>query len=361
MIKNNRSTQSAAAAAGATIATSGSSGNSDIVSITTTNIWLTAFIGSLSRICIYLNMKYNSVIFYQVSKLLIIPCMLAYSIFISPPFKQSSNASDNNKSNEYGKSHIQSLLSFIIVLFGMYIFSLNDTEFKFTPGLFYAIISVVLASFYQILISSITQTCLAMNNNSNNNSNSINNVTSSEVLLSLKRILSLPEFVITFIFGFWFDVSFKTKNKFSFFDKKFMKKSKIDVSHIIFNIVLAAILLFYENIVFLISENSNSTSTSSLSSSIFFVIINMAKPILVICIGLYMNIENITKLGIGAFIVTIGYLFYCFFELEALNKENQLRKMKFQEEEDNLEEPLGKRGEEGIFHMALNTEELQNE
>ena len=137
-----------------------------------------------------------------------------------------------------------------------------------------------------------------------------------------------------------------------------MAKSKGDLSRLIFNIILSVILLFYENIVFLISQSIQpSFPNHSLLSSLFAVIIKLARPLFIIVFALLQNSEGLSKLGISAFIIIIGYLLYCFFEREAVNKENKLKKMKYQEEEDNLEEPLGKRGEEGIFHMALNMEE----
>ena len=81
--------------------------------------WLMGFYNSTSIVLMNFNLKFNSIGFYQLSKLTTIPIMVIINFFLY------------NK-----KTPLKTLASLAILLFGLYLFSVNDVQFNILGCLF---------------------------------------------------------------------------------------------------------------------------------------------------------------------------------------------------------------------------------
>jgi solute carrier family 35 protein E3 len=91
----------------------------------------TAAVGVGSIVFLNLNLKVNSIGFYQLSKLTNIPCMVVYKLL----FKHKTTP-------------LRSLLSLAILMFGIGLFTVNDVEFN-VPGTIIAVVAILSTTVYQ--------------------------------------------------------------------------------------------------------------------------------------------------------------------------------------------------------------------
>lgn len=330
---------------------------SNPLSLTASSRFISSLLGSVSKILLYLSIKYNSILFYQITKLFIIPAALVYYIFILPHNDQ--NSSSTNRESQSLKDHIQSLALFGIAGIGAILFSVRDVQFSFL-GLILAIFCVLFSSAYEIYIHKLKEEYFSNFTLSNSN------ITHQNFGEILKQQLSLFEFIITFACALIFETGLLHNSNNSIFNPILLVLpnphhlaiyGKHEKAHIIAYIIINSFILIYHNFVDRIIASSYIPSVHT-SGSLYFLIINLVKPLLVLIIGFYMldnkKVENL----FGILLVILGYSAYCILDIQIMRREIRARQMKFQEEEDNLDEPLGHRGEDGIFPNAISTEEL---
>ncbi|KAH0785250.1 UDP-xylose transporter 1-like [Histomonas meleagridis] len=271
--------------------------------------WVTAAFGTFSVVFLNLNLKVNSIGFYQLSKLCNIPCMVLYKYIFE---KQTTP--------------IESLISLTLLLSGLCLFSVNDVEFTIV-GLIIAIIAVVSTTVYQSRATSIQRTY------------KINGT-------QYNQVIAFPQFVICFTAA----LLTETYGKKSIFLHKFQFKE-------ILLILSTGIFACYGNLVAFIALGKIGPVT--------FQVIGHTKTILVFIFGMIRfpppqteTLMQKQKKIIGLVISMLGAILYSVFEIRIKQKEMRQKEKDVDnasDRNDNMEEEDEKKGI--VFEQVLSEEE----
>jgi solute carrier family 35 protein E3 len=262
--------------------------------------WTTGAFGVGSIVFLNLNLKVNSIGFYQLSKLTNIPCMVVYKLL----FKHKTTP-------------IQSLVSLAILLVGIGLFTVNDVEFNI-PGTIIAAIAILSTTVYQSR-SAYMQTEYA--------------ITGPQ----LNEIVAFPQFVICFLAA----LGAETHGRRSILIHTFQA---VEVGLILLTGLFAA----YGNVIGFIMIGQTGPVT--------FQVIGHTKTILIFVFGLMLfppkfaeSPEQKTRKIIGLVVSMIGVMLYTFFELKIREQEKLESLRKGRQEEENGNDALAKRPADGVF------------
>lgn len=271
--------------------------------------WTTAAFGVGSIVFLNLNLKVNSIGFYQLSKLCNIPMMVAYKFF----FKGM-------------KTPGKSLAALGVLLTGMYLFTVNDVEFNI-PGTIIALIAITSTTVFQ----------------------SRQAFMQSEFSITgpqLNHLIAFPEFVI----GIIASLIMETTGPKSIFNHEFQFKE-------VLLILLTGVFATYGNIIGFIMIGKTGPVT--------FQVIGHTKTILIFIFGLIMfppkvaeTPEQHQKKIIGLVVSMVGVILYTYFELQIKAEEKRLAAAKEAAKSIEDDEALAERPPEGVFSEA---EEEANE
>lgn len=234
--------------------------------------WGTAAFGVGSIVFLNLNLKVNSIGFYQLSKLLNIPFMVIYKFIVQ------------NKTTPF-----ESLCSLAVLLTGMALFTVNDVQFSIF-GAIIALTAILCTTVYQSLSASHQSTY---------------SITGTQ----LNHIVAYPQFVICIVSA----LIMETNGKKSIFNHKFQNFE-------IFLILLTGAFAVYGNVIGFIMIGK--------TGPVSFQVIGHVKTILIFVFGLIMfpptqaetKQQKIKKI-IGLIISMVGVISYTFFELKIKQKE----------------------------------------
>ena len=267
--------------------------------------WTTGAFGVGSIVFMNLNLKVNSIGFYQLTKLLNIPLMVIYKLVV-----------------RHEKTPKETLISLAILLTGMALFTVNDVQFNIL-GCIVAMAAIGSTSIFQ------SRSAYMQSQYS---------ITGPQ----LNTIIAIPEFVICFTCA----CLFETNGPKSILVHKFQSTE-------LFLIFLTGVFAVYGNIIGFIMIGK--------TGPIAFQVIGHTKTILIFVFGLmmfpptqYESPEQKKKKILGLVIAMIGVIMYTYFELKFRDQAKKQQLLRAKEEEDNLEEPLENRGKEGIFQAASN-------
>lgn len=256
--------------------------------------WTTGAFGVASIVFMNLNLKVNSIGFYQLSKLCNIPMTVLYKLI----FKNKTTP-------------IESLCSLFILLIGLCLFSVNDVEFNLL-GLIVAFTAVISTSVFQSR-SAYTQ--------------SEYNITGPQVNL----MVAVPEFVICFFAACFFE----TTGPKSILNHEFQK---VEIGLIL----LTGVFAVYGNVIGFIMIGKTGPVT--------FQVIGHTKTILIFIFGLimfppkkYESHEKKVKKISGLVISMIGVILYTYFELKIRAKEKK------EQQQQNLVVDIDDDEEEQVF------------
>lgn len=312
--------------------------------------WRIAFFQLLKDIFLIFNLKYNPVILYQLTKLMIIPFMLYVLVFYSSLGRRLVR--DRNIS-------INSLLSFIIIIIGLCIFIYNNPDVTFVPGLLFAFLSILFSFILVLNKIDILETNKLLNSQQIElyllNNDNLNN----KSLIIFERSSIFPRIIISLIFGIIFDLpKMFSNNHFSLINQKYYQDVNGDLNDVLKDFLLAISFNSYSVIYLFIEKYRSPSNTSCLSTLLLFIDL-FAQPFIVIYIAysIYPKYPN-TKLSV--FVFCIGYILYCIFEIKCLVIEMKDRILN--EEQNNQEEQLDINNEDdSIFPDELNNVEIRNE
>lgn len=234
--------------------------------------WVMGLFGTFSVVSLNLNLKINSVGFYQLSKLCNIPSMVIYKYFA------------------FGiKTPIESILCLAVLLFGLCIFFMNDVQFTFF-GLIVAIISVISTTVFQTRATTIQK----------------------EYHISgfqYNQIISFPQFVVCFTCALLTET----------FGTKSILNHKIQRTELLL-ILSTGLYAVYGNLVGFIILGKIGPVT--------FQVIGHIKTLLVFISGLILFPPSKTETPqqkkrkiIGMVISMIGAILYSYFEIKIKQKE----------------------------------------
>lgn len=254
--------------------------------------WTTGAFGVASIVFMNLNLKVNSIGFYQLSKLCNIPMMVMYKLV----FKNM-------------KTPVESLCSLAILLVGLCLFTVNDVEFNLL-GSIIALTAVVSTTVFQSR-SAYTQ--------------SEYGITGPQ----LNQMVALPEFVICFIAACFFE----TTGPKSIIEHEFQK---VEIGLIL----LTGVFAVYGNVIGFIMIGKTGPVT--------FQVIGHTKTILIFIFGLimfppkkYESHEQKVKKITGLVISMVGVILYTYFELKIRARENKLKdQQKLIEKLEEEEQPV---------------------
>lgn len=261
--------------------------------VSTFEQWSTAAFGVASIVFLNINLKVNSIGFYQLSKLCNIPMMVLYKLV----FKHQTTPSE-------------SLFSLAILLIGLCLFTVNDVEFNLT-GCIIAIISVTSTTVFQSRQAYMQQ----------------------EYQISgpqLNHLVAFPEFVI----GLTAAAILETTGDKSIFLHTFQTKE-------ILLILLTGVFAVYGNIIGFIMIGKTGPVT--------FQVIGHTKTILIFVFGLimfpptkYESPEQHVKKISGLVISMLGVIFYTYFEIKFKSRATQAMKLPPEEPVPRPDETLFK-------------------
>lgn len=303
------------------------------------------FFQLLKDIFLIFNLKYNPVILYQLTKLMIIPFMLFVLVFYSSLGRRLVR--DRNIS-------INSLLSFIIIIIGLCIFIYNNPDVTFVPGLLFAFLSILFSFILVLNKIDILETNKLLNSQQIElyllNNDNLNN----KSLIIFERSSIFPRIIISLIFGIIFDLpKMFSNNHFSLINQKYYQDVNGDLNNVLKDFLLAISFNAYSVIYLFIEKYRSPSNTSCLSTLLLFIDL-FAQPFIVI----YIAYSIYPKLSV--FVFCIGYILYCIFEIKCLVIEMKDRILN--EEQNNQEEQLNINNEDdSIFPDELNNVEIRNE
>jgi solute carrier family 35 protein E3 len=265
--------------------------------------WSTASFGVASIVFLNLNLKVNSIGFYQLSKLCNIPCMVVYKLI----FKNQGTP-------------IQSLLSLAVLLVGLALFTVNDVEFNI-PVSVIAIIAVLSTTVWQSRSSYMQGEY---------------GITGPQ----FNELIAFPQFVICFVAA----LLAETHGSKSILIHQFQT---IEIGLILLTGLFAA----YGNVIGFIMIGQTGPVT--------FQVIGHVKTILIFVFGLIMfppkvaeSPEQHRKKLTGLSISMIGVFLYTYFELRLKEQAKQREAARDNEKEEknaDVDTLLAHRPTEGIF------------
>lgn len=251
--------------------------------------WSTAAFGVGSIVFLNINLKVNSIGFYQLSKLCNIPMMVMYKYILkhqtTPP---------------------ESLISLAVLLVGMALFTVNDVQFSI-PGAIIALIAVTSTTVFQSRQAYMQQEY---------------KITGPQ----LNHLVALPEFVIGIISSFLLEA----RGEKGIFNHKFQIPNEVLL------ILLTGVFAVYGNIIGFIMIGKTGPVT--------FQVIGHTKTILIFIFGLIMfpptkmetHQQKVKKIA-GLVISMIGVISYTFFELKIKSRERAKQTQSFYKPEEEHE------------------------
>lgn len=277
------------------------------VNVPTLYQWSTAAFGVGSIVFLNLNLKVNSIGFYQLSKLCNIPMMVLYKFF----FKHMTTPKE-------------SLISLGILLIGLCLFTVNDVQFN-VAGSIIALIAIVSTTVFQSR-SSYMQAEYS--------------ITGPQ----LNQMIALPEFIICFTAATFLESSGDK----GIFNHQFQKTE-------VLLILLTGVFAVYGNIIGFIMIGKTGPVT--------FQVIGHTKTILIFIFGLimfpptkYESPEQKFKKIVGLVISMCGVIMYTYFELKIKAKEKLLNEQ--QPLKDDIAMSPDSLSNEESFQPAEQSEDL---
>lgn len=261
-----------------------------------TELWVTALFMSISQIFLLINLKYNSVILYQITKLLVIPFMLFVVLFIS----------SLDRTNTTFLSSMKNLLSFSIIVIGSYCYIINNDDVNFHPQLLLMFLSIIfsfinlvnklgIANKYNMISHEKLEECLIHGGDLNAG------------FFNLSGAISLQMFVICLILGIFSNINSITSNTF------YLIKPKCDTLDLLKQVLQLIGILIFDAI--FVSIDMPQKTSSFLLNLIQFLILFLKPALLIIySYKVYKSASN-NLTSIITFLV--GYFSYCFFEMQA--------------------------------------------
>lgn len=266
--------------------------------------WTTGAFGVASIVFMNLNLKVNSIGFYQLSKLCNIPMMVLYKLV----FKHKTTPTE-------------SLVSLGILLIGLCLFTVNDVEFT-VIGSIVALTAVISTTVFQSR-SAYTQTEY--------------NITGPQI----NQMVALPEFVICFLCA----LCFETHGPKSILIHQFQS---VEIGLIL----LTGLFAVYGNVIGFIMIGKTGPVT--------FQVIGHTKTILIFIFGLimfppkkYESHEQKVKKITGLVVSMVGVIMYTYFELKIRARENrEKQQQKLIEKREEEESVFENRGDDIVFKKA---------
>lgn len=245
--------------------------------------WSMGLFGVISIVTMNLNLKMNSIGFYQLSKLCTIPCMVAYKFIFQ---KQ--------------KTPLNTLISLVILLIGLCLFSVNDVQFNLIGSLV-ALVGVITTTIYQ------TQTNVLQKTFSCNG-------------IQLNHAVSMARFVIALIAA----LSIETHGENSILTHDFQA---VEIGLILLTGCLA------------VMGNTVGFSLIGKAGPVTFQVVGHVKTLTIFIFGLILfppteePREKKVKKIIGLVVSMCGVILYTVFEMKKANPPQEVRA----EEEDVIE------------------------
>lgn len=251
--------------------------------------WSTAAFGVGSIVFLNINLKVNSIGFYQLSKLCNIPMMVVYKYIV-----------------KHQTTPVESLISLAVLLVGMALFTVNDVQFN-VPGAIVALIAVTSTTVFQSRQAYMQQEYF---------------ITGPQ----LNHLVAFPEFVI----GITASFILETRGEKGIFNHKFQYPNEILL------ILLTGVFAVYGNIIGFIMIGKTGPVT--------FQVIGHTKTILIFIFGLIMfpptkvetHQQKVKKIA-GLVVSMIGVISYTFFELRIKSRE-KLEQTKLLPKPEEVEE-----------------------
>lgn len=274
--------------------------------------WTTSAFGAGSIVFLNLNLKVNSIGFYQLSKLMNIPFMVIYKYIIQ------------------GKTTpIQSLCSLAVLLVGMALFTVNDVQFN-VPGAIIALVAILSTTVYQSRQAAMQGEY---------------SITGTQ----LNHIVAFPQFIICITAAFVFE----SHGPKSIFLHKFQTTE-------IFLILLTGAFAVFGNVIGFIMIGKTGPVT--------FQVIGHVKTILIFVFGLIMfpptqkeTQEQKVKKIVGLVVSMAGVIAYTFFELKIKEKERIENQLNTKKDIKKIEEEEPLVNDEVKFEKTEDSNPLPNE
>jgi solute carrier family 35 protein E3 len=229
--------------------------------------WKMAFFGVASIVAMNMNLKTNSIGFYQLSKLCTIPCLVAYKFFVL-----------------HERTAPLILMSLAILLAGLSLFTVNDVQFN-VVGAIIALIAVITTATYQTLTGTL-QKQFAVSGT------------------QLNHRVSAPQFMIGFLSG----SVLETHGTANILSQSFHFEQ---------------VLLVLASGLFAVLGNLIGFSLIGRAGPITFQVVGHVKTMLIFVFGLVMFAERsetreqlLKKIG-GLVVSMVGVVLYTIFEMKA--------------------------------------------
>ena len=253
--------------------------------------WRMAIFGTVSIVFMNINLKVNSIGFYQLSKLCTIPCLVAYKYFA---LKQTTPP--------------KTLMSLGVLLVGLTLFTVNDVQFSAT-GSIIAAVAVVTTAAYQTMTGSLQKKF------------SINGT-------QLMHQVGFPQFVLAMMAGIVLETSGTVNN---IFEQEFTG---------------AQIILILASGACAVLGNVIAFSLIGRAGPVTFQVVGHVKTMLIFIFGLIMfqsvdeTPEQLRKKILGLCISMAGVILYTVFEMQAKAAEPAKPAERLVEPEPEEEDPL---------------------
>jgi solute carrier family 35 protein E3 len=234
--------------------------------------WKMGFFGVTSIVSMNVNLKINSIGFYQLSKLCTIPCLVGYKFFFLGQ-----------------KTPAQTLLSLAVLLAGLALFSVNDVQFNLI-GSIVALMAVVTTATYQTMTGTLQKQF---------------SVSGTQ----LNHRIGVPQFAI----GFLASAALETHGTANIFKQSFHFEQ---------------VLLVLLSGLFAVVGNLIGFSLIGRAGPVTFQVVGHVKTMLIFIFGLVMFPERsetqqqLTKKVVGLFVSMAGVILYTIFEIRMKAKEN---------------------------------------
>lgn len=250
--------------------------------------WYMGFMGVLSIVAMNLNIKLNSVGFYQLSKLCTIPFMVLYKLVFQGQ-----------------RTPFNILCSIVVLMVGLCLFTVNDVQFNLI-GSIVALVAVISTVLYQTQTQSYQKQYQISGTQLNHN-------------------IGIPQISIGLVASFLLE----THGKNSIYNHDFKRKEVILIICTGFLAILGNIIAFN-----LIGK----------AGPITYQVVGHVKTIMIFVFGLIFfppsqseTKEQKIKKIVGLCIAMCGVILYTVFEMTNKDKESEAQLLPKKDEEDNLE------------------------
>jgi solute carrier family 35 protein E3 len=233
--------------------------------------WKMGFFGVTSIVAMNFNLKTNSIGFYQLSKLCTIPCLVVYKLIAL------------NQQTPW-----PTLLSLLVLLAGLYLFTVNDVQFNLV-GSIIALVAVVTTATYQTLTGTLQKAF------------SISGT-------QLNHQIGIPQFVICVVAG----LGIETRGENNIFGQDFH---------------MMQIVLVLSSGMFAVIGNVVAFSLIGRAGPVTFQVVGHVKTMLIFVCGLVMfpeqgeTKEQLFKKIVGLVISMTGVILYTVFEIQIKEAE----------------------------------------